>query len=172
MSQTRTNGLLLAALCAFTALPCAARAEIVQIPAITFVNRAVGPAVDVIGESSFGTLTSAAGTLYAAVPFPTDGLTVCKFTLVHRDNDGDFGIEARLLKKRIKVNDNPFTPPVQMARVYTGAAGSTAGVRRKSDLSIKEATIDLVNGFYYVELTQEGNTLEVLGVQIEYAAAC
>ena len=144
-----------------------ARAEIAQIPAIAFVGRSD---VQVVGDSQMGTLTNAMGTFYAPVHFPTDGVVVCRFVLVHRDNDGDFGITARLMKKRIIAGDLPFREPIQMARTITG--GGKAGVRILSDTSIRQATVDLANAFYYVELIVPATTLIILGVQIEYGSTC
>jgi len=169
-APSRSPGLFLLALCAATAgLTTAARAEIVQIPAITFVNR-VSATADVLGEASGGTLTTAAGTFYAPVPFPTDGVTVCKFTLVHRDND-DADITARLMKKKIVIGGNPFVDGVvQMARVQT--VGGTSGVKRKSDITINQPVIEMTKAFYYAELTVGSNFIEVIGVQIEYGATC
>jgi hypothetical protein len=150
-------------------LPAAAQAEIIQIPAISFANRS---SATVIGDAAFGTLTNATGTFFAPVPFPADRERVCRFTLVHRDNDADFGITAQLIKKKIVVGDNPFTPPIVMAKVATGAAAATAGVKTKSDNTIRQAVIDLANAFYYVELTIPATTLEVLGVQIDVRPSC
>jgi hypothetical protein len=160
---------LLAPVVAMMGLATAARAEIIQIPAITFANRS---SATVIGDSNFGTLTNATGTFYAPVPFPINGQRVCRFTLIHRDNDADFGITARLMKKRILLGQNPFTPPVEMAKVETGNAATTATVARLFDRSITQAIIDLSRAFYYVELTIPATTLEVLGVQIDVRSAC
>jgi len=160
---------LLTVVAATIGLTTAAQAEIIQIPAITFANRS---SATVIGDSNFGTLTNATGTFFAPVPFSVDRERVCLFTLVHRDNDADFGITAQLLKKGIVIGDNPFTPPIVMAKVATGAAAATAGVKKKSDNTIRRPVIDLANAFYYVELTIPATTLEVLGVQIDVRPAC
>jgi hypothetical protein len=160
---------LLTLVAASIGLSVAAQAEIIQIPAITFANRS---SATVVGDSNFGTLTNATGTFFAPVPFPVNGQIVCRFTLIHRDNDADFGITARLLKKRILLGQNPFTPPVEMAKVETGNAGTTATVQRLFDRSITQARVDLTRAFYYVELTIPATTLEVLGVQIDVRQSC
>ena len=168
-TRSRSPGLLcLALIVAALALPAAARAEIIQIPAITFVGRS---GVEVVGDANFGVLTNAKGTFFAPVPFPTSGELVCRFILVHRDSD-DFDITARLMKKRINVGGNPFVEPepFEMASVQT--AGATAGVAKLVDRSVKQKIIDLAHAFYYVELTIPGTLLEVLGVQIDVRPAC
>jgi hypothetical protein len=76
----------------------AASAEIIQIPAITFSMRSSSIET---GDANFGTLTAAKGKYYAAVPFTESGLRVCAFSLVHRDNDADSQVIARLFKKPI-----------------------------------------------------------------------
>ena len=168
--RSRAACIALAAVGAATVgLTAVARAEIIQIPAITFATRSNAT---VIGDANFGTLTNATGTFFAPVPFPVDGDRVCQFTLVHRDNDGDFGIRARLVKKKILVGQNPFDPPVVMAAVATGNAPASAGVQKKTDITIKQPIIDLAGAFYYVELTIPATTLEVLGVQIDVRPQC
>jgi hypothetical protein len=167
MSSCISRAIFLSALLSVSA---PAFAEIIQIPAVTFAVRSNSSPT--LGDDNMGTLTNAAGKYYAAIPFPTDGMKVCKFTLVHRDNDGDFAIIARLLKKPIQIGGMPFEPPVEMARVSTGGPGATATVARKNDVSITQPTIDLKNAFYYVELEFGANTLEALGVQIDVRSAC
>jgi hypothetical protein len=175
MSTTMRRGRnLIAALsltlsCLAFGLTTAATADILQIPAITFVNRA-GATGDVIGDAQGGALTNAPGTLYAAVPFSTNGAVVCRFILVYRDNDADINITARLLKKPIDIGGFPFDPPIEMAKVRSG--GGDAGVARRTDRTITQPVLDLLNAFYYVELSLPGDTLEVLGVQIETKTSC
>ena len=164
----KSRGLLLLALCAITAgLTTAARADLIQIPAITFVNRGAGGTV--AGDAQEGTLTNATGTYYAAVSLP-NGVTVCKFVLVHRDNDGDGDVTARLMRKRIVIGGSPFDAAVEMARIQT--TGGTLGVVKKRDTRIRQPVIDLSSSFYYAELVVDNNLIEVLGVEIEYGATC
>ena len=147
-------------------------ADIIQIPAITFTQRASSV---LPGVAQGGTLTNANGKYYAAVPFPadSDGNSVCSFTLIHRDGDADSEINARLFKKRIVLGSNPFTVGlVQMARVHTGVMAGTSGVAAKTDTTIASSTLTLDSAFYYVELDVGSTLLEVLGVQINYSQVC
>jgi hypothetical protein len=148
-----------------------ARADMIQIPAIAFAQRASSVQA---GVAQGGTMTTAQGKYYAAVPFPfsSDGNVVCKFTLIHRDNDVDSEINARLYKKRIILGDTPFTFNVLMARVRTGVAAGNMGVAAVSDTSINVNKLTLDRAFYYVELEFGSTLLEALGVQIEYAPVC
>jgi hypothetical protein len=150
-----------------------AQAEIIQISALAFVPRTLnGLAGEGPGLDQNGTLTGAQGEFYAAVPFTTHGHVVCRFTLVYRDFDSDIGITVRLMKKRIRLGDNPFTPAVVMARVNSGGAAFNAGVQQTPDTSINHPVIDLNRALYYVQLTLPGPTLEILGVQIDVRAQC
>ena len=170
MTRVRSARVLLLALCAaMTGLATAARADIIQIAAVAFANRSTSTSV---GDPNFGMLSNATGTFFAAVPFTTHGDNVCKFDLVYRDNDSDFGITAKLMKKRVQIGNTPFVPAVTIARVVTGNAAAAAGVQRRSDATINQPTIDLMRGFYYVELTVPAATLEVLGVQIDVRPTC
>jgi hypothetical protein len=144
-------------------------ADIIQIPAIAFTQR---ESSDLPGAANAGTLTNAEGKYYAAVPFPRDGELVCRFSLVHRDNDAQLEVIASLLKKRIIVGGTPFSTPVLMARVRSGASNAVSGITVVNDTSINSNLLALNNAFYYVELQVTGATVEVLGVQIEYAPVC
>jgi hypothetical protein len=147
----------------------AASADVIQIPAIAFTERS---GIVKIGDAMGGTMTNAQGKFYAAVPFVNDGDFVCRFTLVHRDNDTDSQIIARLFKKRIIADGMPFAAPVLMARVQTGIATAVAGVTSISNITINANKLTLNQAFYYVELEFGSDLLEALGVQIEYAPAC
>jgi len=147
----------------------AASADVIQIPAIAFTERS---GIVKIGDAQGGTMTNAQGKFYAAVPFVNDGDFVCRLTLVHRDNDVDSQIVARLFKKKIIAGGMPFAPPVLMARVQTGVATATSGVASVSDTSINANKLTLNSAFYYVELEFGSDLLEAIGVQIEYAPAC
>ena len=153
----------------WTSAASIAIADIIQIPAVAFAQRAssVQP-----GVAQLGTLTTAQGKYYAAVPFPRHGEQVCRFSLVHRDNDDALEVIARLYKKRILLNQPPFGNPVQMAMVRSGAGAFVTGITVVSDTTISGNPINLNNGFYYVELEVTGTFIEVLGVQIEFAPVC
>ena len=146
-----------------------AMADIIQIPAVAFAQRAssIEP-----GVANAGTLTTAEGKYYAAVPFPRDGELVCRFSLVHRDNDDALEVIARLFKKRILVGQTPFGTPVQMAMVRSGAGAFVTGITVVDDTSISSNVLALNRAFYYVELEITGPFIEVLGVQIEYGPVC
>jgi len=144
-------------------------ADIIQIPAITFASRSGSTA---IGDATQGTLTNATGKFYAAVPFTTNGQRVCRFTLVHRDNDTSFTIVARLLKKPIVVGGNAFEVPTEMAKASTGAAFTTQFVAKRHDTTIVDPVINLNSSFYYVELEITGTLVEILGVQIDVRPSC
>ena len=147
----------------------AASADVIQIPAIAFTERS---GIVKIGDANQGTMTNAQGKFYAAVPFVNDGDFVCRFTLVHRDNDVDSQVTARLFKKRIIAGGMPFSAAILMARVQTGVATAVAGVTSVSDTTINANKLTLNQAFYYVELEVGSDLLEVLGVQIEYAPVC
>jgi hypothetical protein len=151
-----------------------AGAAVIQISATSFALRCPcvnePPASEEVGQANQGTLTSAEGSYYAAVPFPTEGARVCRFSLIYRDNDADSQIVARLYKKRIVLGQPPFNAPVEMARVVTGVATSSAGVQKGDDLSIRQSIVRLTDAFYYVEIQTGSDLLEVLGVQIEWDA--
>lgn len=167
MSSCISRAIFLSALLSVSA---PAFAEIIQIPAVTFAVRSNSSPT--LGDDNMGTLTNSAGKYYAAVPFTIDGDRVCRFTLVHRDNDADSGITARLLKKKIVIGGAAFDPPIEMARVATGVSTTTMGVAAKNDTTIRQPVIDLANAFYYVDLDFGTNLLEALGVQIEVKPSC
>jgi hypothetical protein len=150
------------------ALMARASADIIQIPAVSFVVRGTSDA----GLAQNGTLTDAEGRYYASVPFTTHGARICRFTLVYRDNDADFQSVAYLYKKRIVVGANPFADPVKIAWVGTGKAAASAGVMKKGQPPIAQPIVDLNNAFYYVEILNQATTLEVLGVQIDVRPSC
>ena len=146
-------------------------ADIIQIPAIAFTQRASSV---VPGTAQGGALTTAEGKYYAAVPFPftSNGDFVCSFKLIHRDNDTGSEINARLFKKRIILGENPFLFLPQMSRVRTGILATTSGVATVTDTTIGGNQLTLGTAFYYVELEFGSQLLEALGVQIEYAPVC
>jgi hypothetical protein len=159
----------LVALCVTAAISSTpARADIIQIPAITFVHHRGGGGP--LGFVVSGTLSSGAGTYYAPVPFPADGQLVCKFTLVHRALLSS-QVTARLMKKPIVGGSDPFAPPVEMASV--GPVDTTGVVTRAIDTSIQNRVIDRQKAFYYVEVTiAGGNPADIQGVQIEFGPGC
>jgi hypothetical protein len=168
----KAAGFAISSLAFFGITATSAVADIIQIPAIAFTQRAASVQP---GVAQAGTLTTAQGKYYAAVPFPfaNDGDFVCSFTLIHRDNDDSFEIIARLFKKRIILGDpSPFTNPILMARVRTGAMAATSGVAAVADTTISANKLTLSTAFYYVELEITGTLVETLGVQIDYSPVC
>jgi hypothetical protein len=147
----------------------ASHADIIQIPAVSFAVRSSSLSD---GDASQGTLTNANGKYYAAVPFTGGSGRVCAFTLVHRDNDADSQVIARLVKKPIVTTSGPFNPPIIMAAVATGVASGTTNVAVKTDTTIKQPVISTATAFYFVELELGSNLLEVLGVQIDVRPTC
>lgn len=164
-------GVAISSLTFFGITASTAVADIIQIPAVTFAQRAssVQP-----GVAQLGTLTTAEGKYYAAVPFPfsSNGDLVCSFKLIHRDNDDALEVIARLFKKRILVGQTPFGAPVRMAQARSGAGAFVTGITVVSDTSIAGNPLVLNSAFYYVELEITGPFIEVLGVQIEYGPVC
>jgi len=145
-------------------IPTIASAATIQIPAITFVGRSGATSV---GDATNGVLTNANGTFYAMLPFSTDGAVVKRLTIVYRDNDTDFNVTGKLFRRRINLGaTNPFVGGLQQMASVTSAAAS-AGIQKTSTMTIKHATLDFANNFYYVEIVFPAATLELLGVEIE-----
>ncbi|HEX9905692.1 MAG TPA: hypothetical protein VGA77_12070 [Propylenella sp.] len=146
-----------------------ASAFILQISATAFVPRDEAVPDTDIGEESNGLLLNADGRYFAPVVFPRAG-RVCSFTLVARDNDGDFNVNARLMRKRFGGGAGAFDPPVVMARAHTSSASND--IQTDTDTTIAQAVINAANSFYYVELNLPFEALEVLGVQIDFRNSC
>jgi len=144
-------------------------AAIIGISAVTFVPRDFSGGTSTPGETSQGLLLDAKGRYYAAVVFPSSG-NVCKLSLVFRDNDADQNVTARLIRKGYAAGGNAFAPPLVMAQVAsTGASNPTRVI---SDATIVQPAVYL-GAFYYVELVLPIETLEVLGVSIDFrTTAC
>ncbi len=54
----------------------------------------------------------------------------------------------------------------------TGKAAGNMGVKRKSTTNINQALIAIPGPFYYVEIQNTSDLLEVLGVEIDVQPAC
>jgi hypothetical protein len=171
MSRTIQNAIAIAiSSMAFSGiLASKAIADVIQIAAVGFAQRAgsVEP-----GVAQGGALTMVEGKYYAAVPFPRDGERVCRFSLVHRDNDDALEVIARLFRKRIVAGAPPFDNNTLMAEVRSGAGAFVTGVTVVDQTSIRSKLLTLETSFYYVELEATGNFGQVLGVQIEYKPEC
>lgn len=171
MSRTIQKAIAIAILSMafFGILASNAVADVIQIAAVAFAQRAgsVEP-----GVAQGGALTTVEGKYYAAVPFPRSGERVCRFSLVHRDNDDLLEVIARLFRKRIVDGAPPFDNNILMAEVRSGAGAFVTGVTVVDQTSISSNRLTLDSAFYYVELEATGNFGQVLGVQIEHKPAC
>jgi len=144
-------------------------AAVISISAATFVPRDLSGSPTLNGETFQGLLLNAKGQYYAPVVFPSAG-NVCRFTLVFRDNDAEQNVTARLRKKGFAAGGNAFSVPVIMAAVTSAAASNTTRV--VSDTTIVQRAVFL-GAFYYVELVVPIQSLEVLGVLIDFrTTAC
>lgn len=164
--MTRFIAASFVALASVLQIQTSASAALLNIAAVAFTPRSPSGA----GENLQGMLGNALGKYYAPVLFPSAG-RVCRLYLAFRDNDVDVGVTARLLRKVILLGGNAFTPPVVMAQVTSG--GASNNVRRANDGTIVQPSVDITNSVYYIELEFPLQTLEVIGVQIDFrTTAC
>lgn len=147
-----------------------AAAETIQIAAPGFTPHVASAVPGNFGEVSQGLLLNAQGFYFAPVVFPATDQFVCRFKLIYRDNEPDFNVTARLLRKAIAIGGNAFTPPVVMATV--ASTGTGANLRRAQTAAITQPKILTGRYFYFVELSSPANTLEVAGVQIDVETTC
>jgi hypothetical protein len=150
------------------ASPLVASAATINFPAITFVPRGSAPAGDVLQ----GLLANNGdtGVYYALAPL-TAGENVCKVFLWARDNDGDFNITARLVRKQL-VNGpgTGFGPPPQVMATAT-TTGGNADLQRILTTAITNPLVTL--GFlYWIELEFPGGFMEALSVRIVTQQVC
>lgn len=156
-------------------LVSAPAAEVLQISATSFVLRCSAgncpdTGLDAVGEEGQGLLLNARGRYFAPAVFPTTGVSVCRFTLWYRDNDGDLDVTARLLRKRVAIGDNAFTAPVVMAQVSSSGFNNT--LQRVATGTVSGRLVNTNRFFYFVELEVPGNTIEIVGVQIDFRPTC
>lgn len=148
--------------------PLAASAGSINVPAITFVPRGTAPAGDVL----FGLLGNdgGTGTYYAFAPL-TVGENVCRVMFWARDNDGDFNITARLVRK--KLVNGPGTgfgpPPEVMASVAT--TGGSVDLQRIVTTAIVSPLV-LIGYLYWIELDFPGGFMEALSVRVITDPVC
>lgn len=150
------------------AFPIAASAANVTLSAVTFVPRGDAPAGDVL----LGLLANNGGTgVYYALANLTPGESVCKVTLWARDNDGDFDVTARLVRKQIVSGPGTgFGPPPQvMASAKT--AGASGDLQRAATTAITSPLVSL-NFLYWIELDFPGGFMEALNVRILTQPVC
>ena len=152
--------------------PYSAHSATIQISATSLALRTAANSNDLVGEATVGLLQNPAGHYFASVPFSDDGQSVCRFTMIYRENDVDHDISASLQKKPFKVNSNKtFDPPITLASVSSN--GASDNTRRASTKQIKQALLDLTNGFYFVELdVPQGANAEIFGLQIDVEPTC
>ena len=144
----------------------AAFADLINIPAVTFVPRDINDAFkSTTGQETEGDLNKAGGRYYAPVNFPTTG-KVCWMSLIYRDNDPSSSVTARLMRKRFGIGQSPFASPFQMAILQTN--NDDPATQRLIEPSIAAPQIDYFNSFYYVELNVPSQNLQVLGVQVNF----
>jgi len=173
MSKTNRKVRLGVALLAVAAVgvlgsPLVASAGSINIPAVTLVPRGSAPAGDVLQ----GLLANNGdtGVYYAFTPL-TAGENVCKVILWARDNDGDFNVTARLMRKQI-VNGpgTGFGPPPQvMATAST--TGANVDLQRILTTAITNPLVT-INFLYWIELDFPGGFMEALSVRIVTQQVC
>jgi len=163
------------ALCVAALRPLSAGAEIIQIAGPGFFMHCPTSGCGTLSDTTFGQvatgslanglLQNAQGSFYAPVVFPTNGLQVCKFSLVYRDDDAQNDITASLLKKNFLPNQpDAFSAAIVMARVRSN--GAQNNTREQVTTKITAPTLTFNTGFYYVELDIPASDLQVVGVQI------
>ena len=151
-----------------------ARADTLQISGAGMVRHCPcesDPADDALVQQGVLKPQTSNGRYFAAVVFPRDGETVCRFSMVYRDVNAADAITARLFRKRFTVGGSAATAPVVMAVVKT-AAGTPDTVRMATDATINSAQINTDNSFYFIEADVPTVNLEILGFQIEVAPTC
>jgi len=148
--------------------PLTASAGTVNVPALTFVPGGDAPAGDVL----LGLLANGGGigSYYAFTPL-SEGDSVCRVMFWARDNDGDFNLTARLMRKKL-VNGagTGFGPPPEvMATLST--IGASVDMQR---IVTNAITSPLVSGGYdyWVELEFPGGFMEAFNVRIITAPVC
>lgn len=148
--------------------PLPASAGTTNVPAIIFVPRGTAPAGDVL----LGLLANngETGTYYAFAAL-TQGENVCKVFLWARDNDGDFDISARLMRK--KLVNGPGTgfgpPPEVMATVKT--TGGSGDLQRILTTAITSPLVAIAY-VYWIELVFPGGFMEAHNVRIVTQPVC
>ncbi len=151
-----------------------ALAELINISAVTFTPRASstsgcqpGTFTEALGEEFQGLLLNAGATYFANADLP-HGKKIKKFTLHYRDFDADEDVVARLMAKRFTTS-SAFDPPLVLAEV--ASSGADDALRSASTTEISNAKINLMEFYYYVEVSLGtnfcGSPMEVVGVQLE-----
>ena len=153
-------------LLAFVPATRATTLEVVQIAATTLIQQNTNTTTNA-AQVLDGLMTAGNGNYFASVQFPVDDVRVCKFTLVHHDNDSQFNITAHLMKKPVALGGvNAFSSPVTMATVTT--SGASNNELAASTTAITQPEVQLAKGFFYVQVTLPATTLEVIGLQVYY----
>jgi hypothetical protein len=148
-----------------------AMAALINLPAIAFATRdPIGGGTSDHGEPVKGMLGNAGGVYFASVLFPSAG-NVCAVHLVLRDFEVTANVTARLLRKGFSVGAFALADPLVMASV-SSLGGISTNFQRFTDNTIVAPTV-VPAAFYFVELSVPADTLEVLGVQIDFrTTAC
>jgi hypothetical protein len=151
-----------------------ARADILQISGAGLVRHCpcdADAADDALVEQGVLKPQTTNGRYFAAVVFPRDGETVCRFSMVYRDVNAADTMTAQLLRKTFRAGGAAANQPIVMATV-SSAAGTPDTVRIATDSTIKSGQINTNNSFYFIQLQVPTINLEVLGFQIEVAPTC
>lgn len=147
----------------------AAWAAVITIPAITFAARGTAQGGTVKGFLASG---GTPNELYTAPVSLPAGETICRFEMWARDNDGDFNVTGRLMRKRLfeGTRDNGFgNGPFSIANVST-----LGGVMETVRLEDETILVPLVSDefLFWVEIFFKGGNIDVLAVRITTAPAC
>jgi len=167
------NSAMMALLGSLLAAPLA-RADTLQISGAGLVRHCpcdVDPADDALVEQGVLKPQATNGRYFAAVVFPRDGETVCRFSMVYRDVNAADTVTAQLLRKRFTAGGSAAIEPVVMAKVKS-AGGTPNTVRIATDSTIRSGQINTNTSFYFIEVQVPTVNLEILGFQIEVAPTC
>jgi len=118
-----------------------------------------------------GMLDNSAGasrTFTAPVHVPP-GQLVCRMMLVARDNDANYNIDARLLRKSLAATSSLGAAPTQMGSVSSTSAADS--IRVFTDTTISYRTIS-ASYIYWVELEYTLGFYQTLAIRIEYKTSC
>lgn len=148
--------------------PLTAWAGTTNVSAITFVPRGAAPAGDVL----LGLLANngAPGIYYAVAPL-TVGENVCKVILWARDNDGDFNLSGRLVRKKLVSGaGSGFGPPPEVMATVT-TTGASVDIQKKLTQAITNPFV-VISYTYWIELDFPGGFMEALSVQVRTKPVC
>jgi len=112
----------------------------------------------------------ASGELIQGLHLP-DGLRICEFMFLGRDNDGARNARAQLLRKQFTRTSDPFAAPKVLASVRT--RGANEFFREFSTTEILNPVIDSERFLYAVKLIlPAGNSIEGVRIGVEIGGTC